>query len=68
MMTDGQPGAVALDMTDLTSAEGERGLLGLAITEDGSLAYVDYTNNDGDTRIDEYSVEGRRDVRPGDSA
>ena len=49
-------GADALDMTDLTNAEGERGLLGLAITKDGSLAYVDYTNNDGDTRIDEYAV------------
>jgi glucose/arabinose dehydrogenase len=57
MMTDGQPGAVALDMTDLTSADGERGLLGLAITKDGALAYVNYTNNDGNTRIDEYSVD-----------
>jgi glucose/arabinose dehydrogenase len=56
IVDNGQPGAVALDMTDLTNAEGERGLLGLAITKDGSLAYVDYTNNDGDTRIDEYSV------------
>ena len=56
MMTDGQPGAVALDMTDLTNAEGERGLLGLAIAKDGTLAYVNYTNNDGNTRIDEYAV------------
>ena len=57
VMTDGQPGPVALDMTDLTAAEGERGLLGLAISADGAKAYVNYTNNDGDTRIDEYSVE-----------
>jgi glucose/arabinose dehydrogenase len=56
IMDNGQPGADALDMTNLTNAEGERGLLGLAITKDGSLAYVDYTNNDGDTRIDEYAV------------
>jgi glucose/arabinose dehydrogenase len=56
IMTDGQPGAVALDMTDLTSAEGERGLLGLAVAKDGALAYVNYTNNDGNTRIDEYAV------------
>jgi glucose/arabinose dehydrogenase len=56
MMTNGEPGAVALDMTDLTSASGERGLLGLAISKDGALAYVNYTNNDGDTRIDEYAV------------
>jgi glucose/arabinose dehydrogenase len=57
-LDNGRPGAVALDMTDLTSAAGERGLLGLAISKDGSLAYVDYTNNDGNTRIDEYSVNG----------
>jgi glucose/arabinose dehydrogenase len=56
MMTDGQPGAVALDMTDLTSAQGEQGLLGLAVTKDGTLAYVNYTNNDGDTRVDEYAL------------
>jgi glucose/arabinose dehydrogenase len=56
VMSDGQPGAVALDMSDLTSASGERGLLGLAFAPDGTLAYVNYTNNDGDTRIDEYSV------------
>jgi len=56
MLTNGQAGAIALDMTDLTNADGERGLLGLAITKDGSLAYVNYTNNDGNTRIDEYTV------------
>jgi glucose/arabinose dehydrogenase len=56
MLDNGQPGAVALDMTDLTKADGERGLLGLAISPDGALAYVDYTNNDGNTRIDEYAV------------
>ena len=56
IMNDGQPGAVALDMTQLTSADGERGLLGLAINADATLAYVDYTNNDGNTRIDEYAV------------
>ncbi|HEY7625934.1 MAG TPA: hypothetical protein VH761_02660, partial [Ilumatobacteraceae bacterium] len=32
MMKDGQPDLLALDMTDLTSAAGERGLLGLAIS------------------------------------
>jgi glucose/arabinose dehydrogenase len=56
IMTAGQPGDVALDMTDLTGADGERGLLGLAINAEGTLAYVDYTNNDGNTRIDEYAV------------
>ena len=56
IMVDGQPGAVALDMSDLTSARGERGLLGLAVSTDGTLAYVNYTDNDGDTQIDEYAI------------
>ena len=56
MTTEGQDGATALDMTDLTNGEGERGLLGLAITADGTLGYVNYTNNDGNTRIDEYAI------------
>ena len=56
MTTEGQAGPTALDITKLTDGEGERGLLGLAITADGTLGYVDYTNNDGDTRIDEYAI------------
>ncbi len=57
IMNDGQPGATALDMTGRTKAGGEQGLLGLAISADGSLAYVDYTDNDGNTAIDEYAIE-----------
>ena len=64
MTADGQPGATALDMTDLTSAEGERGLLGLAVSADGTLAYVDYTNNDGNTRIDEYAISTNGNFDP----
>lgn len=56
IMKDGQPDLLALDMTDLTSASGERGLLGLAISPDGALAYVDYTDNNGNTAIDEYAI------------
>ncbi len=57
IMNDGQPGATALDMTDLTSANGEQGLLGLAINADGTMGYVDYTDNNGDTAIDEYVLQ-----------
>jgi glucose/arabinose dehydrogenase len=56
VMNDGQPGATALDMTDRTSASGEQGLLGLAIDPGGALAYVDYTDNNGNTEIDEYAL------------
>ena len=48
----------ALDMTDRTRAGGERGLLDLAFSPDGGHLYVSYTNNDGDSRIDEYVMAG----------
>ena len=40
-----------LDVTDLTTAEGEQGLLGLAFAPDGSTAYLNYTDDVGDTQI-----------------
>ncbi|MEY2445148.1 MAG: hypothetical protein QOE00_1728, partial [Ilumatobacteraceae bacterium] len=43
IMNNGGPGPTALDMTNLTSASGEQGLLGLAVSADGGSAYVDYT-------------------------
>jgi glucose/arabinose dehydrogenase len=54
--TDGSRGAPALDMSDLTVAEGERGLLGLAFSFDGTRAFVNYTDLDGHTNVDQYSV------------
>jgi glucose/arabinose dehydrogenase len=57
IMTDGQPGATALDMSNRTRAGGEQGLLGLAIDADSALAYVDYTDDDGNTEIDEYAIK-----------
>jgi glucose/arabinose dehydrogenase len=41
----------AFDITDLTKAEGERGLLGLAFSPDGSAAFLNFTNNSGNTVI-----------------
>ncbi len=51
-----QPGRVVLDISDDTEAQGERGLLGLAFSADGSHAYVNFTTNGGDTNVDEYRV------------
>jgi glucose/arabinose dehydrogenase len=45
-----------LDMRGRTESAGERGLLGMAFSADGGLLYVSYTNNDGDSRVDEYAV------------
>jgi glucose/arabinose dehydrogenase len=55
-MRDGVTGSPVLDITDLTSTGGEQGLLGLTFSTDGSKAYINYTDNDGDTVIAEYAV------------
>lgn len=47
-----------LDVSERTTTDGERGLLGLAFSPDGSLLYVSYTDRQGDSRIDEYQVRG----------
>lgn len=46
----------ALDITDLTVGEGERGLLGLAFSVDGTTAYLNYTNLAGNTTIARIAV------------
>jgi glucose/arabinose dehydrogenase len=53
---DGTPGAPVLDITDLTEGQGEQGLLGLTFSADGTTAYVNHTDNGGDTVIAEYAV------------
>jgi glucose/arabinose dehydrogenase len=57
-------GKVVLDVVDETSTDSERGLLGLAFAPGGAKAYVSYTDNDGDSRIDEYSVAGDGTFEP----
>ena len=46
----------ALDISDLTEDQGERGLLGLAFSKDGLTAFINYTNLDGDTTIASLSI------------
>jgi glucose/arabinose dehydrogenase len=50
--------AAVLDITSEVGSGGERGLLGLTFSPDGSKMYVHYTNQDGDTRVDEYAMSG----------
>ena len=57
-----------LDITGLIANGDEQGLLGLAFSPDGTLAYVNYTDLDGDTTVAEYPVDEDgvvRDRRPG---
>jgi len=46
-----------LDITDLTEASGEQGLLGLAFHPTEALAYVDFTDNRGDTVVAEFAID-----------
>jgi glucose/arabinose dehydrogenase len=64
---DGEP-TVALDMTDLTEGGGERGLLGLAFAPGGDVAYVNYTDNDGNTVIAEHPVDAAGTFLTGDNS
>ncbi|MBI5087369.1 MAG: PQQ-dependent sugar dehydrogenase, partial [Actinobacteria bacterium] len=53
---DGQPGDAVLDIRDQTTGDGERGLLGLTFSPDGTTAYIDHTDGDDDTVIAAYAV------------
>ncbi|HVE90732.1 MAG TPA: PQQ-dependent sugar dehydrogenase [Actinomycetota bacterium] len=52
--------APALDLTGQISSGGERGLLGLVFSRDGSLMYVNFTDPAGDTRVSEFRMSGGR--------
>jgi glucose/arabinose dehydrogenase len=45
-----------LDLSREVSTGGEQGLLGIACSPDGAFLYADYTNRDGDTRVEEFPV------------
>jgi len=53
----GQSSEPLLDITDLTDARGERGLLGLAFHPSDALAYVHFTDLSGDTVVAELSID-----------
>jgi glucose/arabinose dehydrogenase len=49
-----------LDVSTLTRAGGERGLLGIAFSPDGRYLYLDYTDTNGDTHVAEFAMRGGR--------
>jgi glucose/arabinose dehydrogenase len=55
--TDGNVTTV-LDLSRRITTGGEQGLLGVAFSPDGSNLYVHFSNPSGDTRIEEYAVDG----------
>ena len=46
-----------LDLRNTVRAGGEQGLLGVTFSPDGATMYVDYTNTNGDTRVDAYPMQ-----------
>lgn len=55
------PGTVTdtlVDISDDTTTDGERGLLGLAFGPDGQRLYLSYTDLSGHTRVDEWTMDG----------
>ena len=45
-----------LDVADLVSTDGRRGVLGLVFAPDGAHAYLNYTDTDGDPVVTQYAV------------
>jgi glucose/arabinose dehydrogenase len=48
---------VVLDITDLTAASGEQGLLGLAFHPTADLAYAYFTDTNGNTVVAEFTID-----------
>jgi glucose/arabinose dehydrogenase len=59
---------VVLDITGATSRGSEQGLLGVAFHPDRELAYIDYTDRNGDTVVAEYVIDPVTAVFDPDSA
>ena len=60
-IADGEvTGDAVLDISDQVSTGGERGLLGLTFSADGSELYVSFTNVEGDSRVVAYAMDGAR--------
>lgn len=59
------PGAV-LDISALTTTDGERGLLGIAFSSDGRTLYVDHTATNGDIQVASYAIVDKRAFSGGD--
>ncbi|MFM7745321.1 MAG: PQQ-dependent sugar dehydrogenase, partial [Actinomycetota bacterium] len=56
--------STALDLTGLTGASGERGLLGLAFHPNGRFVYVNYTDDDGNTVVARYRMRADNTADP----
>jgi glucose/arabinose dehydrogenase len=51
--------ATVLDIHSEVSTGNEQGLLGITFSPDGSTLYIDYTDTNGDTRVQAFPIQGR---------
>jgi len=57
-IVNGRAAGIALDLRANISHGDEQGFLGAAFSADGKRLYVDYTDANGDTNVDEYTMNG----------
>ena len=57
-IVNGRVAQIALDLRANLSHGNEQGFLGAAFSPDGTHLYVDYTDANGDTNVDEYAMKG----------
>ncbi|AOW91575.1 MULTISPECIES: PQQ-dependent sugar dehydrogenase [Streptomyces] len=57
VLSDGGLGEPVLDISDETTTDGERGLLGLAFDPDLAHLYISFTDLEGTSTIDEFAVQ-----------
>ncbi|MFB6700823.1 PQQ-dependent sugar dehydrogenase [Streptomyces rubiginosohelvolus] len=58
VLDDSGLGEPVLDISDETTTDGERGLLGVAFDKTFAHFYISYTDLEGTSTIDEFAVEG----------
>ncbi|MET8731937.1 PQQ-dependent sugar dehydrogenase [Streptomyces parvus] len=58
ILDDSGLGEPVLDISDETTTDGERGLLGIAFDKTFAHFYISYTDLEGTSTIDEFAVEG----------
>lgn len=57
VLNDGGLGEPVLDISDETTTDGERGLLGVTFDKDFAHFYISYTDLQGTSHIDEFAVQ-----------
>jgi len=57
-IVNGRAAGIALDLGSNLSGGDEQGFLGAAFSPDGKRLYVNYTDANGDTNVDEYVMSG----------